>query len=203
MSDSAGIGEASERPRHFLWRKPRTRWLLGIPVGGFLLFFVGVAAWAGFNAGLKYSDTLQFCESCHEMRDNIVPGYEEGPHYKNMAGVRAVCADCHVPHAFVPKMQIKIQKAFNEIPKWALGTLDTPEKFRAVQLELAERVWASMKLTDSRECKNCHSLEAMDLSAQDASAAKKHVKERMLARNETCIDCHKSVGHSLPSGYEE
>ena len=60
-----------------------------------------------------------------------------------------------------------------------------------------------MKATDSRERKNCHSLEAMDLDAQDSSAGKKHSKERMLARNETCIDCHKGIGHDLPPGYEE
>jgi cytochrome c-type protein NapC len=202
MAEQDGREERSGQPRHFLWRKPRTRWLLGIPAGGFLLFFVGVAAWAAFNTGLQYSNSLQFCTSCHEMQDNIVAGYEKGPHAKNMAGVRAICSDCHVPHAFIPKMQAKIAASFNELPKWALGTVGTREKFQAVQLQLAEHVWAKMKATDSRECKNCHSLESMDLEAQDPSAAKKHIKERMLARDETCIDCHKGVGHGLPPGYE-
>jgi nitrate/TMAO reductase-like tetraheme cytochrome c subunit len=43
----------------------------------------------------------------------------------------------------------------------------------------------------------------MDVQAQDSSAGKKHNRERMLARGETCIDCHKGVGHDLPPGYEE
>jgi cytochrome c-type protein NapC len=185
-----------------LWRKPRQRWLLGIPVGGFLLFGVGVLAWAGFDATLHYTNSLTFCTSCHEMSDNIVPEYERSPHYKNAAGVRAICSDCHVPHAFFPKMRAKIAATMNEVPKWALGTRRPKEKFAAARLEMAEHVWADMKATDSRECKNCHSLEAMDRDAQDSSAGKKHDKERMLARNETCIDCHKGVGHDLPPGYE-
>ena len=85
-----------------LWRKPRRRWLLGIPVGGFVLFGVGVLAWAGFNATLHYTNSLAFCTSCHEMSDNIVPEYVRSPHYKNAAGVRAICSDCHVPHDFFP-----------------------------------------------------------------------------------------------------
>jgi nitrate/TMAO reductase-like tetraheme cytochrome c subunit len=59
-----------------------------------------------------------------------------------------------------------------------------------------------MKATDSRECRNCHTIEAMDLEAQESAAAKKHNKERMLSRGETCIDCHKGIGHGLPPGYE-
>ena len=186
-----------------LWRKPRRRWLLGIPLGGFLLFGIGVFAWAGFNAGLHYSNTLEFCTSCHEMSDNIVPEYERSPHYRNAAGVRAICSDCHVPHDFFPKMKVKIAASLNELPKWALGTRRPKEKFAAARLEMAENVWAKMKASDSAECKNCHSLEAMDRQAQDSSAAKKHDAKRMRERNETCIDCHKGIGHDLPPGYEE
>jgi cytochrome c-type protein NapC len=186
-----------------LWRKPSKRWLLGIPLGGFLLFGLGVLAWAGFNTAMHYSNTLAFCSSCHEMRDSIVPEYEQSPHYKNVAGVRAICSDCHVPHAFFPKMKVKIAASINELPKWAMGTRRPKEKFAAHRLEMAENVWAKMQANDSRECKNCHSLEAMDLEEQDSSAAKKHNRERMAARHETCIDCHKGIGHDLPPGYEE
>ena len=120
-----------------LWRKPSKRWLLGIPIGGFLLFGLGVLAWASFETALRYSNTLAFCTSCHEMSDNILPGYKESPHYKNVAGVRAICSDCHVPHAFFPKMKVKIAASINELPKWALGTRRPKEKFAAHQLEMA------------------------------------------------------------------
>ncbi len=196
-------GKASpETQRHFLWRKPRTRWLLGIPIGGFLLLLIGLGLSSGFAAAVHYTGTLEFCTSCHEMRDNMYGEYQHSPHYKNVAGVRAVCSDCHVPHEFFPKMRAKFLATLNEIPKWAMGTVNTREKFTAVRLEMAEHVWKQMKATNSRECRNCHSIEAMDLEAQDSGAAKKHNKERMLARGETCIDCHKGIGHGLPPGYE-
>ncbi len=47
-----------------------------------------------------------------------------------------------------------------------VGTVNTPEKFEAKRMEMAQRVWASMKATDSRECRNCHENVWMDLSKQ-------------------------------------
>jgi nitrate/TMAO reductase-like tetraheme cytochrome c subunit len=201
MSEPAGQPQ-SEPQRHFLWRRPRSRWLLGIPIGGFLLLLIGLGFSSGFAAAVHFSNSLEFCTSCHEMRDNMFVEYQQSPHYKNAVGVRAVCSDCHVPKEFFPKMRAKIRASLNELPKWAMGTVNTKEKFSAVRLEMANHVWAQMKATDSRECRNCHTIEAMDLSAQDSGAAKKHNRERMLARGETCIDCHKGIGHGLPPGYE-
>ncbi len=201
MSDPS-VNSGSESARHSLWRKPRTRWLLGIPLGGFLLLFIGLGLSSGFAAAIHFSNSLEFCSSCHEMKDTMVPEYILSPHYKNVAGVRAVCADCHVPKQFFPKMRAKFLASINELPKWALGTVNTKEKFAAVRLDLAKDVWAKMKATDSRECRNCHSIEAMDLLVQDPAAAKKHNRQRMIERNETCIDCHKGIGHGLPPGYE-
>jgi nitrate/TMAO reductase-like tetraheme cytochrome c subunit len=42
----------------------------------------------------------------------------------------------------------------------------------------------------------------MLLEKQDRSARKKHTRERMLEKGETCIDCHKGIAHKLPEGYE-
>ena len=186
-----------------MWSKPTHRWMLGIPVGGFLLILVGAFGWAGFETTLHYTNSLTFCTSCHEMSDNMQAEYERSPHYKNAAGVRAICSDCHVPRAFFPKMGAKLAATMNELPKWAMGSLRPPEKFAAARLEMAREVRAKMKATDSRECKNCHSLEAMDREAQDGSAGKKHDRERMLARGETCVDCHTGIGHDLPPGFHD
>jgi len=60
-----------------------------------------------------------------------------------------------------------------------------------------------MKANDSRECRNCHTQESMDLASQDKSARKKHTMERRLEKGETCIDCHKGIAHELPAGYTE
>jgi cytochrome c-type protein NapC len=184
-----------------LWRRPRSRWLLGIPIGGFLLFGAGIAAWASFDATLHYTNSFSFCTSCHEMKDSMLPEYVNSVHGKNTAGVRAICSDCHVPRAFIPKMGAKLAATMNELPKWALGTLRPREKFEAERIEMAHDVLAKMKATDSRECRGCHSIQTMDLEAQDPSARKKHDMERMKAKGETCVDCHQGVGHELPQGF--
>jgi cytochrome c-type protein NapC len=66
---------------------------------------------------------------------------------------------------------------------------------------MAERVWKSMKATDSRECRNCHEFQHMDFEQQERVSARRH--ERGFKAGETCIDCHKGVAHHLPQGYEE
>lgn len=184
-----------------LWRRPRTWFLFGIPLGGFLMFLAGIIFWGGFNTVLEATNSLGFCTSCHEM-DTVYEEYKQSVHYQNRAGVRAICSDCHVPKDWTHKIIAKTRATFNELPKTILGVIDTPEKFKAKRLELAEHVWKRMKETDSRECRNCHSLETMKLADQGKSAQKKHTLERKAEKGETCIDCHKGIAHELPEGYE-
>jgi len=184
-----------------IWRRPRFWFLFGIPLGGFLMFVAGIIFWGGFNTVMEATNTLWFCTSCHEM-DTVYEEYKQSVHYQNASGVRAICSDCHVPKPWGAKMARKIQASFKELPHKIMGTIDTPEKFKAKRLELAEDVWAGMKASDSRECRNCHSLETMLLDKQDKSARKKHTLERRNEKGETCIDCHKGIAHELPEGYE-
>ena len=58
-----------------------------------------------------------------------------------------------------------------------------------------------MERSDSRECRNCHSFDSMDLSEQDRSARKKH--SRAVDADQTCIDCHKGIAHEQPDEPEE
>jgi cytochrome c-type protein NapC len=200
MSDSDNNGGKSERWRN-LWREPRSRWWLGIPVGGALMFLAGIIFWGGFNTVLEATNREGFCISCHEMRDTVYEELKKTIHYTNRTGVRAICSDCHVPKDWVHKMARKTQATYKEVPHWLLGTINTKEKFEAHRLQLAQDVWKVMKETDSRECRNCHSLESMDLEKQAKSARKKHDPERMKNSGKTCIDCHKGIAHELPKGY--
>lgn len=186
-----------------LWRKPGKWFMFGVPIGGYVLFVTGVLFWGGFNTALDYSNSEDFCISCHVMKDNVYAEYKETIHYSNRTGVRATCSDCHVPKEWFPKMARKLQATIHEIPHWALGTINTPEKFDARRLLLAKRVWASMKASDSRECRNCHELEHMDLDLQQFSASRKHTLKRQTERGETCIDCHQGIAHTLPENWED
>ena len=170
---------------------------------GLLLFFgliAGIIFWGGFNTAMEATNTLEFCISCHEMRDTVYVEYQQSIHYSNPAGVRAVCSDCHVPHAWVPKLIRKFQ-ASNELWHKLLGTVDTPEKFEAHRLEMATRVWATMKATDSRECRNCHSFESMDFEHQRQRSREKMEPVALglpSPDGTTCIDCHTGIAHKLP-----
>jgi cytochrome c-type protein NapC len=183
-----------------LWRRPKNRWLLGIPAAGFGMFVAGVLFWGGFNWALEATNTERFCISCHEMRDFVYPEYQETIHFANRTGVRASCPDCHVPQPYLYKLQRKVY-ATNELYHKILGTVDTREKFEAKRLEMAQNVWRVMKETDSRECRNCHEFQHMDFEAQERVSARRH--EKGFKQGETCIDCHKGIAHHLPEGYEE
>lgn len=182
------------------------RWYLrpSVQIGQGILLTLGIGAgvvlWGGFNTAMEATNTLEFCISCHEMQDTVYQEYKTSVHYKNPAGVRAVCSDCHVPHEWGPKVVRKIQ-ASNEIWHKILGTIDTPEKFEAKRAELASHVWATMKANDSRECRNCHSFDAMDFEHQDRRAREKMEPVALgtdLSQGSTCIDCHKGIAHKLP-----
>ena len=162
-------------------------------------FVAGIIFWGGFNTAMEATNTETFCISCHEMEDNVYQEYKYTIHYSNRSGVRATCPDCHVPKPWVHKIQRKIQ-ASNELLHKALGSIDTPEKFEAKRLKLAQNVWKSMKETDSRECRNCHEFESMDYVAQQRRGRNSHIEG--FDKGLTCIDCHKGIAHSLPAMYE-
>ncbi len=155
----------------------------------------GVLFWGAFNTAMEATNTMEFCTSCHEMRDNVYAEYRKSAHYSNPSGVRAVCSDCHVPKEWTAKLWRKIQ-ATNELFHHLRGTIDTPEKFNERRAQLAEHVWATMKANDSRECRNCHSWEAMDFHKQTQRSREKMEEGR--AKGQTCIECHKGVAHTLP-----
>ncbi|MGZ5165761.1 MAG: NapC/NirT family cytochrome c [Burkholderiales bacterium] len=161
----------------------------------------GLVFWGGFNTGMEATNQLAFCTSCHEMRDTVFQEYKETIHYKNRSGVRAICSDCHVPKDWVHKFVRKVQASQELYVKFVAGSIDTPEKFEGRRMELAQHVWATMKGSDSRECRNCHSWDAMNHDKQSPRARNAMAKGEK--EGKTCIDCHKGIAHLLPKEYNE
>ena len=194
MAESNGMIER-------LWsalRRPSAKYsLLTLVVVGFA---AGIVFWGGFNTVVEATNTEAFCIGCHEMRNNVYEEYKKTIHYNNRTGVRAVCSDCHVPKEWGAKMMRKIQ-ATRELYGKIMGTIDTPEKFEAKRLQLAENEWKRMKGSDSRECRNCHSFDGMNTEVQKQRAKKQH--ELAQRDKETCIDCHKGIAHQKPQGMKE
>jgi cytochrome c-type protein NapC len=173
---------------------PNHRYPLGALVA--LGILLGVLGLAGFNFALEETSTYDFCVSCHQ---DMVVHFEATPHGRNGAGFLATCSDCHLPKPFVPKMQRKVI-ALREVYHHLLGTIATPERFKAHHLRMASNVWVEMNHTDSRECRDCHSTERWDLAAQSERARDFHGLP--LEKGKTCIDCHKGLAHTLPEGIE-
>lgn len=179
-----------------LWR-PSARFGLAtlIIAGG----IAGIIFWGAFNWAMEISNTEAFCVSCHEMRDNVFKELKQTVHFTNRTGVRATCSDCHVPKDWIYKVKRKIE-ATNELFHKIIGSVDTPAKFEAARVELAKHVWAAMKATDSRECRNCHAMASMDLEKQVRPAQRMH--KAAAEKGQTCIDCHQGIAHKLPKDWE-
>ena len=163
---------------------------MAISAGG-MAMLAGVVA---YHLIADVMDTTAFCVSCHSMS---VPEreYQRSAHYQNPSGMRTECPDCHVPRPFGPYVWAKIVAA-RDLWGALAGTIDTPEKYDAKRLELAQRVWARMESVDSRECRNCHGFDAMNIAAQTVNAKLQH--SRAITKGDTCISCHKGLAHSMP-----
>jgi len=179
------------------WRtinRPSAYFSLGfLTLGGFV---AGVVFWGAFNTAMEVTNTEAFCTGCHEMRDNVYQELQSTIHYTNRSGVRAICSNCHVPHAWTNKIARKMQ-ASKEVWGKIFGTIDTREKFEAHRLELAQHEWDRLKANDSLECRNCHNYESMDFTRQSPRASAMH-STYLADKSKTCIDCHKGIAHHLP-----
>lgn len=190
MAEQSGKSTPGWRKWWALLRRPSPRYsvLTLLVVGG----IGGVIFWGGFNTAMEATNTLGFCISCHEMRSTVYEEYKKTIHYSNRTGVRAICSDCHVPREWTAKVVRKV-RATNELWHKLLGSINTPEKFEAKRLTLAQHEWDRLKKNDSLECRNCHGYAAMNVDKQKQRAAKQH--ELAQKRGETCIDCHKGIAH--------
>lgn len=183
-----------------LWARPQHKICFGIPLGGLLMFILGIIFWGGFNTIMEVTNMEEFCVACHEMRDNVYAEYKTTSHYKNRTGVRASCADCHVPKNWIHKVVRKVT-ATNELLHSMIGTIDTKEKFEKRRLIMAEMVWQTMRQNNSRECRNCHDYDSMDRAKQGRSGRKNHIRAVNVSKGKTCIDCHQGIVHTLPDEY--
>lgn len=167
-------------------------------LGGFLAGFVFFIA---FHFGMSATNSMDICISCHEM-EGVYQEYKKSTHFTNRSGVRATCADCHVPHGktvgdWVSKFLVKLEVGSKDIYHHLIGTYPDQAAFEKSRWHLAQNVLKDMQHRDSKECRACHALESMNLDVQDKSGAKKH-KRVMETGDKTCVDCHSGLVHTLP-----
>jgi cytochrome c-type protein NapC len=177
--------------------KAQRPWARILEVEAVILMAIGALLVTGGKVSLDHTNTVEFCISCHEMKDNNYEEYSHTIHARNRTGVKAGCSDCHVPHEFLDTLLRKVGAA-NDVIQHFTGKIDTRAKFEEHRLEMAKAVWRRMKETDSRECRNCHDVKAMEAAMQGKTAQKQH--EKMTSGERTCIDCHYGIAHKQPKG---
>ena len=169
-----------------------------ITLAALILIFclvVGGGVIGATAATVHLTSTEQFCISCHT--NDAYPEFKDTIHDKNRTGVRATCADCHLPRELGPMMIRKVQAA-REVWGHFTGHIDTKEKYEKQRHPMAVREWTRMKNNDSQECRNCHDPAGMDPEKQSETARARHAKAK--AAGTTCIDCHFGIAHTEPDG---
>lgn len=177
-------------------KKLRRHWMLVLgSLVALFLFSVSVGIAGAYV--LAHTSTEEFCVSCHEMSYNYAE-YKGTIHDTNRTGVRAICTDCHVPHAPGPLVLAKIKATKDLYYTYISPSIDTEEKFEAKRAHMAQNIWKEMKANDSETCRSCHRADKMSVELQSASAQKRHAKGK--AEGKTCIECHYGIAHNEPEG---
>jgi trimethylamine-N-oxide reductase cytochrome c-type subunit TorC len=185
--------------RHYDGRR-RRRWL---PFAGLLAAsaLFGAGALFAMNESVRLSSTDEFCTSaCHSMQW-AGEAYRKSVHYTNSLGLRAACADCHVPYhtrhssplEYLELVAFKTKIGVRDIIREVQGTISTRELWEQERPRLSQDVEQWFKQSGSVTCQQCHDLKAF---GGDYSEMTKMVHADLLhADTVNCIKCHKHVGH--------
>jgi cytochrome c nitrite reductase small subunit len=143
-----------------------------------LATLLGVTAGIGgytfrYAEGLSYFSTdPKACVNCHIMRPEY-DAWQKSSHHQV-----AVCIDCHLPHAFIPKYLAKAENG------WRHG-----EKFTTQRFVEPIIVQAKGRAILQDNCLRCHGDVAHQMAGESAA-------EEQLP----CTHCHFGVGHGEKAG---
>jgi cytochrome c nitrite reductase small subunit len=151
------------------------RWALAAAV------FVGMAAGLGaftfgYAKGYSYlTNDPTACANCHVMSEHFA-AWTKASHR-----AVATCNDCHTPHDLVGKYTVKAKNGFWHSFYFTTGNFPDP-------LRITE---GNRKVTE-QACRYCHTEIT---SAIDHASPGAHGAEEAGDPSNSCIRCHKYVGH--------
>jgi cytochrome c nitrite reductase small subunit len=157
-------------------------WILAVSLG----VAAGLGAYTfSYAKGLSYFGTdPRACTNCHIMEPEYA-GWQKSSHH----GV-AVCIDCHLPAAFVPKYLTKTENGYRH------GKLFTTQEFE----EPITIKPAGLKVLQAN-CERCHAdLVANVLGGAHAPRAAPEGANQAASEELRCIHCHWTVGHGERAG---
>jgi len=135
----------------------------------------------------------EFCTSCHAMQTYIADAetYKASPHQTTASGVRAGCADCHIPKGLVVATYTHVVNGVADIWGQLRFDYEDPEVWKAERARLAHAVRDWFRANDSVTCRGCH--EEASIKPQRKRGQRQHEEARETGM--TCIDCHYNLVH--------
>ena len=129
--------------------------------------FIGIALLAGTSSAMTYTDSADFCSSCHVM-DEAYDSFKSSNH------ASLSCNDCHAPtENLASKLAFKAKAGGSHMYMNTIGRNDIPDVLYAKD--------ASVEVIEAN-CISCHEAGLSNVEYHD-------VKEG------GCIDCHRDVPH--------
>jgi cytochrome c-type protein NapC len=169
------------------------RWLaiLAVLVVGGVLGAGAIVASTFVNS---YTSAEAFCTSCHSMAPiGSDPHYLQSAHHASAAGVRANCADCHVPAGnWFVETYAHASGGLRDGIAELRGAARDPAAWTARLAALADEVRQEMRRDDSATCRKCHDADAIHPASEAGRAAHAMLTQRQV----TCIDCHFNIVHA-------
>lgn len=156
----------------------------GLVVGG----LVAVPVADGVD---QYFSSDQFCaNTCHVMTATVAQELYETKHWTTPTGVRATCRDCHVSEGLTAAMWDHMLGT-KELFAFVFEGIRTPEDFEDVRFKAANRVRLQMLADDSKNCRSCHVMAAIQPERKRGQRQHKAAREEGI----TCIACHYNLVH--------
>ncbi len=150
-----------------------------------LVAAVGVLVGAGIHT-FRYAEGQSYlttdpkaCANCHIMQPQY-DGWQKASHH-----AVAVCVDCHLPVAFVPKYLAKLENGWRHGEKFTTQNFDEPIRIKS----------AGARILDAN-CRRCHEALVHDTFgvARGSGLLPDSDAERRSDDLE-CVHCHSAVGH--------
>jgi cytochrome c nitrite reductase small subunit len=125
-----------------------------------------------YAEGLSYFKTdPSACVNCHIMRPQF-DAWQKSSHH-----TAAVCVDCHLPHAVLPKLVAKAENGYRHSKEFTAQTFAEPIFVKPAGLEILRE-----------NCVRCHEPLVAEMNRVSAHG-----------EGSDCLHCHAGAGHGEPA----
>lgn len=168
---TSATGVRSESAGERSWRIRR---LLVVALASTLGVLSGIGAFTfSYAEGFSYFKTdPTACMNCHIMRSQF-DSWQKSSHH-----AVAVCVDCHLPDAFVPKYIAKAENGYRHGKEFTAGTFAEPIFVKQRGREILED-----------NCVRCHEVLVAEMNVRSGEGR----------GGISCVRCHAGVGHGEPA----